>query len=90
VLAVCTVSFLSSLRTHGRYAIVQEMYIEPEVRSTGIGTSVLRFALDHAVAAGCRLVELGTTVPGQRQIQFYERAGFRQVGARLRWTLASP
>jgi len=85
VIAVCTVSYLRAIRTRGRYAIIQEMYVEPEFRSTGVGTEVLRFALDHAVANGCQTVELGTPYHGDRQIQFYRRAGFSEVGARLRW-----
>lgn len=83
--AVCTVSHLQAMRTRGRYAIIQEMFVEPEYRSTGVGMEVLQFALDHAVASGCRTVELGTPYHGERQIQFYRRAGFTEVGARLRW-----
>ena len=83
--AVCTISYLQSLRTGGKYAIIQEMFVAPESRSTGVGMEVLRFALDHAVANGCRTVELGAPYHGDRQIQFYRRAGFTEVGARLRW-----
>ena len=83
--AVCTVSFLQAMRTAGRYAIIQEMFVEPGERGTGVGMDVLRFALDHAVEQGCRTVELGTPFHGDRQIQFYQRAGFTNVGARLRW-----
>ena len=83
--AVCTVSFVEALRTVGRYAIIQEMYVDPGVRSTGVGMEVLQFALDHAVSRGCAMVELGTPFHGDRQIQFYKRAGFTNVGARLRW-----
>ena len=83
--AVCTVSFVDALRSVGRYAIIQEMYVDPGLRSTGVGMEVLRFALDHAVASGCAMVELGTPYHGERQIQFYQRAGFAEVGARLRW-----
>lgn len=83
--AVCTVSFVDALRSVGRYAIIQEMYVDPSVRSSGVGMDVLRFALDHAVAQGCAMVELGTPYHGERQIQFYQRAGFTEVGARLRW-----
>ena len=83
--AVCTVSYLQALRTRGRYAIIQEMFVEPRARSTGVGMAVLQFALDHAGANGCQTVELGTPYHGERQIQFYERAGFTEVGARLRW-----
>ena len=84
--SVCTASFVQSLRTAGRHAVFQEMYVEPHARSTGVGAAVLRFALDHAVATGCRIVELGTPRVGERAIQFYERNGFEVVGARLRWT----
>ena len=83
--AVCTVSLVEALRSAGRYAIIQEMYVDPSVRSSGVGRDVLRFALEHAVSRGCAMVELGTPYHGERQIQFYQRAGFTNVGARLRW-----
>lgn len=85
IVAVCTVSYLDAMRTRGKYAIIQEMFVEPEYRSTGVGMDVLGFALDYAVANGCQTVELGTPYHGERQIQFYRRAGFTEVGARLRW-----
>ena len=83
--AVCTVSFVDALRSVGRYGIIQEMYVEPDRRSGGAGMAVLQFALEHAVARGCRMVELGTPYHGERQIRFYQRSGFTEVGARLRW-----
>ena len=42
-------------------------------------------ALQHAVDSGCPVVELGTPREGQRQVEFYERAGFANIGARMRW-----
>ena len=83
--AVCTASFVTALRTVGRYVILQEMFVEPEARSTGVGRAVIEFALKHAADSGCQVVELGTPREGQRQIEFYERAGFENIGARLRW-----
>ena len=59
--------------------------MEPESRNSGVGRAVIDFALEHAVASVCQVVELGTPRNGQRQIEFYERAGFVNVGARLRW-----
>ncbi len=85
IVAVCTVSYLDALRTLGRYAVIQEMFVEPAMRSAGIGMDVLNFALQHAADHGCQTVELGTPYDGDRQIQFYRRAGFTEVGARLRW-----
>ncbi len=88
-IAVCTVSLLEAMRTRGRYAIVQEMVVEPEWRSTGVGMEVLKFALDYTTANGCQTVELGTPYRGERQTEFYQRAGFSEVGARLRWRVSS-
>ncbi len=84
-IAACTVSYLYAMRTLGRYAIIQEMYVDTEWRSSGVGMEVLKFALEYAEANGCETVELGTPFHGDRQIQFYRRAGFTEVGARLRW-----
>ena len=83
--AVCTASFQQAMRTTGWYCIVQEMFVEPESRSTGVGRAILDFTLKHAVATGCNVVELGTPQEGQRQIEFYGRAGFVNIGARMRW-----
>jgi len=83
--AACAASYTAALRTVGRYAIIQEMFVEPEERSTGVGRAVIDFALEHAAARGCQVVELGTPRIGDRQIAFYERAGFANVGARMRW-----
>ena len=83
--AACTASFQQAIRTAGRYCILQEMYVEPDSRSSGVGQAVLDFALQHAAASGCQVVELGTPRVGDRQINFYERAGFVNVGDRMRW-----
>ena len=84
--AVCTASFVQSMRTAGRYAVLQEMFVEPWARSSGVGKAVLQFALEHSERRGCRIVELGTPRQGDRPRIFYERSGFEVVGARLRWT----
>jgi GNAT superfamily N-acetyltransferase len=84
--AVCTVSWVHALRANGRYAIVQEMFVEPALRSSGIGQGVLEHAARIARDAGCPFVELGTPYDGKRQIEFYRRSGFVSVGERLRLT----
>ncbi len=83
--AVCTASYTTALRTAGRYCILQEMFVESESRGSGVGQAVIEFALEHAADNGCEVVELGTPRRGSRQIEFYERSGFENVGARMRW-----
>ena len=86
--AVCTASYAAALRTAGRYCILQEMFVEPESRGSGVGQAVIEFALEHAADNGCEVVELGTPRRGDRQIEFYQRAGFENAGARMRWRTA--
>ena len=86
--AVCTVSWVHALRSAGRYAIVQEMYVEPALRSSGIGRQVLDEATAIARAGGAPFIEFGTPFDGKRQIEFYRRSGFVSVGERLRRPLA--
>ena len=83
--AVCTVSHVHALRSVGPYSIIQEMYVRPDCRSTKIGSKLLDRALEEAESSGSAFVELGTPVGGERQIAFYEGAGFAIVGERLRW-----
>lgn len=83
--AVCTVSYVDAIRTLGRYAVIQEMYVASSLRGTGIGRELLEAALAESVARGCAIVELGTPAHGERQIRFYARSGFVSVGERLRW-----
>ena len=53
--AACTASFVTALRTVGRYVVLQEMFVEPESRSSAAWarrSSSLR--LEHAAANGVR------------------------------------
>ena len=76
--AVCTASFATALRTAGRYVILQEMYVEPESRGSGVGRAVINFALEHAAACGCRVVELGAPPERATPDRVLPAGGFRE------------
>ena len=86
LVGVCTVSFQAAIRTLGKYAIIQEMYVAPEHRNGGLGAQLVDAAAEEAVNRECKIVELGTSPDAER---FYERIGFTQVGRRLRRELDS-
>lgn len=67
VCAVCTVSFVRALRSHGPHAIIQEMYVDADLRSTGVGERILRAGLDEAASRAARSSssELRWRGPGQ-------------------------
>lgn len=90
LVGACTVSFQHAVRTRGRYAIAQEMYVRPERRGQGLGTGLLEAAITEARRAGCSTIELATPPAGERQEKFYRRLGFAPVGPRLRKLLDEP
>lgn len=88
VIGVCTLTFQNSIRTLGKYAIIQEMFVIPESRQRNHGAAIVERAIREARSRGCAVVELGTPPNGGRQEKFYESIGFRQVGARLRYSVS--
>ncbi len=84
LVGVCTVSFQTSIRSLGKYAIVQEMYVAPEHRGGQIGAQLIAAAKKLAKTAGCPILELSTPPDGERAEEFYLNNGFFQVGVRMR------
>jgi GNAT superfamily N-acetyltransferase len=63
------------------------MATAPEWRGRGVGSQVLRAALDHARARGGEVVWCNARTPARR---FYERAGFVAVGDEFEEPLIGP
>jgi len=85
LVAVCTLTYQPSIRTLGRYGIIQEMYVKPEFRSEKLGAELIEKANSIAENAGCPIVELSTPPSGERAENFYRRVGFSKVGVRMRY-----
>jgi GNAT superfamily N-acetyltransferase len=68
------------IRLGGRAAVIDELVVEEQRRGEGIGSALLRAALDYARGVGCRRVEL-TTRRARESYQrgFYLAHGFREV-----------
>lgn len=86
-LGLCTLSYQYAVWAGGRYGIIQELFVEPERRGTGIGRQLLTYVMNEAQRAGCRLIEVGTPKDSPHLDAFYERLGFVPIGPRFRRTL---
>lgn len=73
-----------ALYTEGTFGIVQEFYVVPGARSTGVGAALIEAASAHARSNGWSRLELCTPpLPEfQRSLAFYERYGFEVTGGR--------
>jgi GNAT superfamily N-acetyltransferase len=85
-IGVLTISVTKAVRTEGEYGIIQELYIEPEYRSTGYGRQLLEQAIAWMKEKGWPRLEVGLpSLPQwEKTLLFYEKNGFVQTGPRLK------
>jgi GNAT superfamily N-acetyltransferase len=76
-----------SLEFGGRYALLDEFFVEPAWRGKGIGTAALDRILEEAAAMGVAAVHLEADRHDGRVQAFYQRAGFAPRGREMmtRW-----
>jgi ribosomal protein S18 acetylase RimI-like enzyme len=75
----CTLAIVPNLTRGARpYAVVENVVTHREYRCRGLGTAVLRAAVERARGRGCYKVMLLTGSKQESTLRFYERAGFRR------------
>ncbi|WP_437578646.1 GNAT family N-acetyltransferase [Sorangium sp. So ce887] len=60
----------------GRVAQIENVIVDPSLRSRGIGEAMMRWAIDEARRRGCFRVQLTSNKVRRRAHRFYERLGF--------------
>lgn len=76
VVGLAYLSYQWTLEHGGKIAWLEELYIEPALRSAGLGRKLLDAALEHAAAAGCVAVDLEVEDGHPRAANLYQRSGF--------------
>ena len=69
----------------GTIGWLEELYVVPESRGTGIGSTLLREVLARAQALGWRGIELEVVAGHERAVPLYKRHGF-EAAHRARFT----
>lgn len=73
---VAYLSYQWTLEHGGKIAWLEELYVEPHLRSLGLGQKLLVAAIDHARSVGCLAVELEVDNGHPRAGNLYRREGF--------------
>lgn len=73
--------FVGGLAHGGRDScVIEDVVVAEEVRGAGIGTQMMRFAMDVCAEHGCYKLMLSSHVNRNKAHRFYERLGFRRHG----------
>jgi GNAT superfamily N-acetyltransferase len=76
-----------SIFAGGRFGVIREFYIMPEMRSKGLGKALLEKAKKFGRSKRWRRIE--ATPPDKmkwrRAYKFYVREGFREIGTRVKF-----
>ena len=70
--------YLFSLEHGGLMAEIDEFFVAPQLRSTGVGSHLLSVAERDITALGLKQMQLQLGVGNHRGRRFYERHGFRR------------
>jgi GNAT superfamily N-acetyltransferase len=61
----------------GFFGVLRRFVVSPSYRGTGIGRTLLKFALEEANRMGCNAVELSVDPDNSKPHKFYESQGFK-------------
>lgn len=88
VVGVLSTSWLTAIHIPGRYGLIQDLWVHPSWRSSGVGATLLQALHERAREARIERVEVGLpkeTFAGLRATEiFYKRHGFTPLGPRMR------
>jgi len=78
VVGMCQVMLFRHFQHRGGLcAELESVFVRPDVRSHGIGSILVRHAIDMARQAGCYRVQLTSNVARSDSHRFYARLGFK-------------
>ncbi|WP_311877595.1 GNAT family N-acetyltransferase [Microbacterium forte] len=76
---VALVTLRSNVWSDGPVALLDEMYVEPEQRGTGIGSAILQHMVEICRELGVAAIEINVDESDAGAMRFYERHGFSGV-----------
>lgn len=91
LVGVLTVSWLSAVHIPGRYGLIQDLWVQPSLRSHALGGALLSALFARARELGLARLEVGLPKDSFPDLEmtesFYRANGFTALGSRMRMVL---
>jgi GNAT superfamily N-acetyltransferase len=88
IVGVLAASWLRAIHVPGRYAVVEDLWVDPAWRSAGVGAALIEALARSAQAQGMARLEVGlpreTFAAIAKTEAFYSANGFEHLGPRMR------
>ncbi len=88
LVGVLASSWQRAIHVPGRYAVVQDLWVDPAWRGAGVGAALIEALAAIAAERGARRLEVGLPREDFAAIEqttaFYSANGFEQLGPRMR------
>lgn len=76
IIGMVNLLYTVSTALGGRVAILEDMVVNPAVRSKGIGSELLLYSVELAQQKGCQRITLLTDFDNENAHRFYQKHGF--------------
>lgn len=76
IIGVSCLSFIWTIEHGGKAAWIEELYVLPQFRNSGIGTKLLTATIEYAKKENCSALDLEVEDDHARVKKLYERQGF--------------
>jgi GNAT superfamily N-acetyltransferase len=85
-LAFFTLAESFAFFAHGRYGILNELWVNPEARSQGVGEQVIAFCVRFGSEQGWQRIDVSAPPNAEwdRSFAFYQKRGFKLTGRKLK------
>jgi len=75
---VCQLRYRLSVWTAAPDCWLEDLYVRPQARRSGLGAALVEAAIERARARGCRRIELDTNETNAPALALYHRLGFSE------------
>lgn len=78
VIGFCSFAIVNNFWQEGYIAYIYAMIVDKSFRGQGIGTELIKCAVDKAKQIGCKKIELDSGFPRENAHNFYKKNGFEK------------